>query len=90
MNHTQTTLKTWLRWSMATFLLLVLIHLALPTLFLLFQVPSFTVDYPVSILRWQNDETGTGIRFNLLFLLVIAVGIGLILTFTKTRRKHML
>jgi hypothetical protein len=68
MIHTRTKLKTRLRLSVATFLLLILIHLALPALFLLLRIPSFEVDDPVWILPWQNDETGSGIRFNLLFL----------------------
>lgn len=86
----RTRLKTWLGLSVATFLLLLLIHLALPALFLLFQIPSFTVGQQVWIFRWQNDKTGSGLQFNLIVLLTIAVATGLLLMLVKTKQKRSL
>lgn len=88
MNWTQRTVRTWLKLTTATFLLLLLIHLALPALLLGLQVQSFTLGRQGWILRWQNDESGSGFQFNLLFLLAIAILVSLILTILKTRGKQ--
>lgn len=88
MTQASTKLKMWLKFSIVTFLLLILIHLALPALFLFLQVPSFSIGQQAWILRWQNDQTGSGIQFNLLFLFSIAVGLSLLVTFIKTRKKR--
>lgn len=90
MKQSQIKLKTWAGWSITFFLLLVLIHMALPALFLLFQVPSFSIGHQGWILDWQNDSTGSGIQFNLLVLLAMAGLIGLILTLIKPYKKRQL
>ena len=88
MNWTSSKLRTWLGLSVATFLLLVLIHLALPAIFLILQVPSISLGRGGWILRWQNEATGSGLQFNLLFLLAIAIVLSLILTILRTRKKQ--
>jgi len=81
-------LKSFLRLSVETFLVLLLIHLALPALFLALQIPAFSVGLVDTwILRWQNDASGSGIQFNVLFLLGVALLVGLILGLMKSRRK---
>lgn len=87
-SQAQTTLKNWLKLSLVTFLVLTLIHLALPGLFLLFQVPSFTVGDQTPILQWRNDETGSGIQFNLAFLLAIALVVSLVVALARTGRSR--
>lgn len=79
MRKIQVRWKAWFGSSLAVFLLLLLIHLALPLLFVLFRVPSFALGRQGSLLRWQNDATGSGIQFNLLLLFVVAVVLGFIL-----------
>ncbi|MBF2050162.1 hypothetical protein HJG54_32460 [Leptolyngbya sp. NK1-12] len=82
-------LRRWLRLSLATFLLLIVIHLALPALFLILQVPSFAIgNEAVWILRWENTSDSTGIQFNLLLLLTIAVGVGLLGILLPPNRQH--
>jgi hypothetical protein len=82
----QLKLRMWLGLSLTTFLLLILLHLILPALLLILQVPSFVLGHQGWILRWQNETTGSGIRFSLTFLLIVAVVIGLILVMVKTKR----
>jgi hypothetical protein len=87
-NQTRIKLKSWLGLSVATFLLLILIHLGLPALFLFLDVPSFSIGEEWWLLRWQNDETGSEIQFNLMFLFVISVVIGFISLLVRIRRKQ--
>lgn len=87
MNWTSSKLRTWLGLSVTTFLLLILIHLALPSIFLILQVPSFSFGREGWILRWQNEATGSGIQFNLRFLLAIAIVFSLIFTTFKAKRN---
>lgn len=86
MNQTYKKLRNWLGLSIATFLILTLVHLALPAVFLALQVPSFTFGFSdFWLLRWQNDTNGSGIEFNLIFLLTIAIIVGLVMTLMRTR-----
>ena len=79
MNNTWSSLKTWLRLSATTFLLLIAINFGLPALFLVLRVPSFAIGNDAFwILRWENTASGFGLKFNLLPLLAIAVVIGLV------------
>ncbi|WP_088889078.1 hypothetical protein [Leptolyngbya ohadii] len=80
-------LKAWLGLSVVIFLLLLIIHLALPALFLALQVPSFALGREGWILRWQNDAAGSGFQFNLMILFIVAVVLGLAITLFKTNRK---
>lgn len=88
MTQVRTKLKQWLGSSLVIFLFLILIHLALPGLLLLLQVPSFTIGGQTEILRWQNDETGTGIQFNLLVLLGIAMILSWLITLIKASSQR--
>lgn len=86
MNRKSTNLKTFLALSVGTFLLLLLINIALPGLFLLFQVPSFAIgSEQFWLLRWQNDANESRIQFNLLPILTIAILVALIGAFMKKR-----
>lgn len=72
-------LKTFLGLTVGIFLLLLLIHIALPAVFLLFRVPSFAIGAdPIWLMRWSNTARGFGIQFNLLLLIAIALLIGFI------------
>jgi hypothetical protein len=74
MKRFKPNLKTWLSFTIVTFLTLMVVFLGLPALFLILRVPSFAIgDGSLWILRWQNDAGGFGIRFNLVPLLIIAV-----------------
>lgn len=86
MNSTKSKLKTWLSLTVGTFLLLIAVFLGLPALFLILRVPSFEIgDGVLWILRWQNDANGSGIRFNLVPLLIIALVVGLLGLLVKLR-----
>ncbi|HEY9850996.1 MAG TPA: hypothetical protein V6D28_16125 [Leptolyngbyaceae cyanobacterium] len=88
MRSTRWNLKKWLSLSLATFLLLILINLGLPAIFLVLQVPSFSIGNETWwVLEWSNTASGSGIRFNLPFLLAIAVLIALLTLFLKSRRQ---
>lgn len=82
-----TKLKTFFSLSVSTFLLLLLVYLALPALFLLLRIPSFTIgSEPFWLLRWNNTTDGSGIQFNLLPLIAIALLVGLVGLFIKQQR----
>jgi hypothetical protein len=67
-------LQAFLSLSIGTFLLLFLIQIALPAVFLLLQVPSFALGSdPFWLIRWNNTASGSGIQFNVLFLVAIAL-----------------
>lgn len=87
MSLTYLRLKAWLGLTVVIFLLLILIHLALPALFLALRVPSFALGREGWILRWQNEATGSGLQFNLMVLLIVAIVLGLAITLFKTNRK---
>jgi 4-hydroxybenzoate polyprenyltransferase len=87
MNLTRLRLKAWLGLTAVIFLLLILIHLALPALFLALQVPSFALGREGWILRWQNEVAGSGLQFNLIILLIVAIALGLAITLFKTKRN---
>jgi len=88
MSQVSSKLKTFLMLSISIFLFLLLIHLALPAVFLLLQIPSFAIgDSNAWILRWQNDATGFGIQFNLLFLAGMALVASLIVLLFRSRKN---
>lgn len=77
MKRIESNLKTWLSLTVVTFLTLIAVFLGLPALFLILRLPSFEIgDGALWILRWQNDASGSGIRFNLVPLLIIAIVVG--------------
>lgn len=80
--------KTFLSLSGGTFLLLLLINLALPAFFLLLRVPSFVIgNDQFWLLRWQNTSKDSGIEFNIFLLLIIAIAVGLIGFLMQQRRR---
>jgi hypothetical protein len=82
------TLKRFLSLSVGTFLLLLLIHIGLPAIFLLLQVPSFSIGIEsIWIMRWENTADRSGIQFNILFLIVTAIGVGLIGALVRWHRS---
>jgi hypothetical protein len=90
MKRRHSNLKTWLRWSLATFLLLIVIHLGLPALFLALRVPSFMIGNDTWwLLEWKNTASESGIRFNLMPLFAIAIGVGLVGLLVKSRSKRL-
>ncbi|NJK54235.1 MAG: hypothetical protein HC936_18300 [Leptolyngbyaceae cyanobacterium SU_3_3] len=79
-------LKTFLRLSVGTFLLLLLIKIALPAMFLLLRVPSFEIGTePFWLIRWNNTTDGSGVQFNVLPLIAIAILTGLLGLLIKRR-----
>ncbi|AFZ20328.1 hypothetical protein [Allocoleopsis franciscana] len=89
MKSTKSNLKTWLSLSAGTFLGLIAINLGLPALFLILRVPSFAVgNKDLWILRWKNDASGSGIEFNLVFLLMVAIVVGLVGLLIKVQSKR--
>lgn len=85
-----TQLNVWVRLTLVTFVLLIVIHLALPALLLLLQIPSFFLgNETLWIVRWENTSSRTGIEFNMMALLAIALvvgGLGVLLRFKKRSR----
>lgn len=80
-------LKTFLSLSVSTFLVLLLLNLALPALLLLLQLPSFTIgSEPFWLLRWNNTADASGVQFNLLPLIAIALLVGLVGLFINQQR----
>lgn len=83
---------TWLRLSLVTFVLLVLIFIGLPALLLAFQVPSFQLGIKNAfwIAEWTNNADSSGIQFNVLVnvlvLVIIAVLVGLLIALFQHRR----
>lgn len=72
-------LKVWVHLTLLTFLLLVVVHIALPALFLLLNVSSFAIGRESFwLLRWENTSSQTGITFNMVPLLAIAAIVGLL------------
>ena len=89
MKRTHFNLKTWLRWSLATFLSLIIIHLGLPALFLVLQVPSFMIGNDTWwLLEWKNTASESGIRFNLMPLFALAIGVGLVGLLVKSHSNR--
>lgn len=81
-------LKTVLILSVGTFLILLLINIALPAVFLILRVPSFTIGTdPFWRIRWSNTTEGSSIQFNLLPLIAIAIIVGLVGFIVKQRRS---
>jgi hypothetical protein len=65
----------------------VLINLALPLLFALLRVPSFTIGEGLFwLLRWKNTTVDSEIQFNILLLFTIAIAVGLIGIIAKQRQ----
>ncbi|MCU0542247.1 MAG: hypothetical protein MUE44_08640 [Oscillatoriaceae cyanobacterium Prado104] len=78
-----------LRLSAIAFVVEIAIFLALPALFLAGRIPSFAIGKgSLWVLRWRNDTSGSGIEFNLAFLLAIAVVFGLIGLWIKASSKR--
>jgi hypothetical protein len=80
--------RRWLKLSLFIALMIVVIFLALPTLFKLLNVPSFALEVSPSIwlLRWQNlSNVEFGFSFNVVLLGAIAAVIGLIITSVRSR-----
>lgn len=81
--------RNWLSLSVATFLVLLAIHIGLPALLVFLQVPSFELSIgDLWILNWKNEASGSGIGFNLVPLLVIAIIVGLVRVLIKLSRKR--
>jgi hypothetical protein len=81
--------RNWLSLSVATFLVLLVIQIGLPALLLFLQVSSFELNIgDLWILNWENEASGSGIRFNLVPLLAIAIIVGLVGIFMKSLRKR--
>ncbi|MFQ4144889.1 hypothetical protein [Chlorogloeopsis sp. ULAP02] len=88
MKRIESNLKTWLILTVVTFLTLIAVFLGLPALLVILRVPSFEIGNSVLwILRWQNDASGSGIRFNLVALLVIAIIVGSLGLLVKSRGR---
>ncbi|MFB2769992.1 hypothetical protein ACE1AT_12015 [Pelatocladus sp. BLCC-F211] len=88
MKRIESNLKTWLILTILTFLTLIAVFLGLPALFLILRIPSFEIgDRALWILRWQNDASGSGIRFNLVALLIIAIIVGSLGLLLKSRGR---
>jgi hypothetical protein len=89
MKNGRSYLRAWLSLSVATFLVLVVIHVGLPALLLVLQVPSFEVGVgELWFINWKNDASGFGIEFNLVPLMIIAIIVGLVGVFIKFRFKR--
>ncbi|WP_277128163.1 hypothetical protein [Chlorogloeopsis fritschii] len=87
MKRIESNLKTWLILTVVTFLTLIAVFLGLPALFLILRVPSFEIgDSALWVLRWQNNASGSGIRFNLVPLLIIAIIVGLLGLLLKLKK----
>jgi hypothetical protein len=81
--------RNWLGLSVATFLGLLALQIGLPALLLLLQVSSFELNIGnLWILNWENETSGSGIRFNLVPLLAIAIIVGLVGIVMKSIRKR--
>lgn len=82
-------LKQWIGLSLAAFLLLIIINLALPALFLVLNVPSFSISFGAFwLLRWENTATGTSVQFDLTFLLAIAIVFALAVVLNKRLKRR--
>lgn len=89
MSRSRSKLKTWMSLSLIAFLTSVVVVSGLPGLFLFLGISSFELgNGPLWLLRWTNDENGSGIVFNLLPLIIIAAILGLLGLLIRLRRDR--
>ncbi len=82
-------LWVWVNTMMIVLVVLFLASFLLPPIFAILQVPSFGLGTDgFWIIRWQNDEQGTSIAFNLVSLLIMATAIGLLGVLVKAVQKR--
>ncbi|WP_052050562.1 hypothetical protein [Leptolyngbya sp. KIOST-1] len=71
-----------------TLVVLLLLFVALPAVLKLFDTPSFAIgSHPFMWLSWRNEDSGSGIRFNLLPLVLLAFSIGLFTSWMPQRDR---